>query len=118
MSCFLLFSIVLVDDASGHYATGFFWGNNYWTGSMALCRNIYKDDDDFVRKPSKNIGLSTSNGNGIGNTEISHVNPPFFPRFGVLKVVINDTQTTPTVSILDFSYFSNVMEFEVSLNVV
>ena len=107
-----------MDDASGHYTTGYFWGNNYWTGSMALCRNIYKDDDeDFVRKPSKNAGLTTINGNGIESAQSYHINPPFFPRFGVLKVVINETLTTPIVSIFDLNYFSNVVKFEVSLNV-
>lgn len=88
-----------MDDASGHYTTGYFWGNNYWMGSMTLCRNIYKDDDDFVRKPSKNAGLTTMNGNSIESAP-SHINPPFFPRFGVLKVVISETLTTPIVSII------------------
>lgn len=92
-----------MDDASGHYTTGYFWGNNYWTGSMALCRNIYKDDDeDFVRKPSKNGGLTTINGNGFESAQSYHINPPFFPRFGVLKIDINETLTTPIVSIFYF----------------
>lgn len=33
----MLFS---VDDASGRYSTGWFWGNHYWTGSRNLCENI------------------------------------------------------------------------------
>jgi hypothetical protein len=36
--------IFAVDDASGHYTTGFFYGNNYWTGSMPLCRSVYQTD--------------------------------------------------------------------------
>lgn len=32
-----------VDDASGHYTTGLFYGNNYWIGSLSLCKSIYKD---------------------------------------------------------------------------
>lgn len=42
-------SLFAVDDASGHYTTGFFYGNNYWTGSLALCRNIYKNDVEEKR---------------------------------------------------------------------
>ncbi|KAK6631777.1 hypothetical protein RUM43_013841 [Polyplax serrata] len=29
-----------ISDASGRYTHGFFWGNNYWAGSEALCKNI------------------------------------------------------------------------------
>lgn len=34
---------ITVDDASGHYTTGLFYGNNYWIGSLSLCKSIYKD---------------------------------------------------------------------------
>lgn len=33
-----------VDDASGRYTTGFFYGNNYFTGSLSLCTSIYRDE--------------------------------------------------------------------------
>lgn len=91
--------LLLVDDASGHYTTGFFWGNNYWTGSMMLCRSIYKTDEDeyFSKKQGSNVGLPFSNGNSIATDQLRHTNPPFFPRFGVLKVVLNESHTTPTV---------------------
>ncbi|GLV44148.1 uncharacterized protein CBL_12556 [Carabus blaptoides fortunei] len=29
-----------MDDASGRYTTGWYWGNHYWTGSRTLCENI------------------------------------------------------------------------------
>lgn len=29
-----------VDDASGRYSTGWFWGNMYWVGSQSLCEHI------------------------------------------------------------------------------
>lgn len=92
---FLLFT---VDDASGRYTTGYFWGNNYWTGSKALCERIYRtDNDDFhIKKPSANTGLTTINGNVV-TAELRHENPPFFPRFGILKVVLNQTEMMPTV---------------------
>lgn len=109
-----------MDDASGHYTTGYFWGNNYWTGSMTLCRSILKtDDDSFFATKSENAhdGLTTINGNFAGARLVrkfvsdqlenkhqtflmslqTHENPPFAPRFGVLKVVLKETYTTPTV---------------------
>jgi hypothetical protein len=92
-----------VDDASGHYTTGYFWGNNYWTGSMMLCRSIFKteDEDSFFMKKAENShdGLTTINGNRAGVLQLKHENPPFLPRFGVLKVLLNETITTPTVRI-------------------
>jgi hypothetical protein len=90
-----------VDDASGHYTTGYFWGNNYWTGSMMLCRSIFKtDEDNFFSKKAENShdGLTTINGNNKASVLVKHENPPFVPRFGVLKVLLNETFTTPTVS--------------------
>jgi Nose resistant-to-fluoxetine protein, N-terminal domain len=96
-----------VDDASGHYTTGYFWGNNYWTGSMTLCRAIYKTDDDsfFTKKSeSSHDGLTTIHGNGAG-ARLKHENPPFLPRFGVLKVILNETFTTPTVRTFLFDLF-------------
>jgi len=90
-----------VDDASGHYTTGFFWGNNYWTGSSRLCRSIYQiDSENALRKSTGNSGLPFAEGNigHAGAIEIHHENPPFFPRFGVLKVTVNETYTSPIVS--------------------
>ncbi|KAI4458379.1 o-acyltransferase [Holotrichia oblita] len=29
-----------MDDASGRYSSGWFWGNQYWIGSQGLCENI------------------------------------------------------------------------------
>lgn len=91
-----------MDDASGHYATGYFWGNNYWTGSMMLCRSIFKteDDDSFYLKKTENShdGLTTINGNRAG-AGVHNDNPPFVPRFGVLKFRLHEILTTPTVRI-------------------
>lgn len=42
---YFLFSFILffaVDDASGHYTPGLFYGNHYWIGSLSLCNTIYK----------------------------------------------------------------------------
>jgi hypothetical protein len=91
-----------VDDASGHYDGSFYWGNNYWTGSMKLCRSIFKtdlDDEFYYRKQtSSNVGLSFMNGNGAASVQFDHENPPFLPRFAVLKVVFEEKNTTPVVS--------------------
>ncbi|CRL04481.1 CLUMA_CG017562, isoform A [Clunio marinus] len=83
-----------MDDASGHYSSGLFWGNNYWTGSMTLCRRIYREDSDehFVMKAGSNDGHS---GSHITHN-LAHENPPFIPRFGVLKIILNDSVLTPT----------------------
>lgn len=34
---------ISVDDASGHYTAGLFYGNNYWIGSLSLCKSIYRE---------------------------------------------------------------------------
>lgn len=38
-----------MDDASGRYTNGFFYGNNYFMGSMSLCTTIFKDESDIGR---------------------------------------------------------------------
>lgn len=75
---------------------------------MTLCRSIFKtDDDSFFEKKSgtSHDGLTTINGNGGAGARLRHENPPFIPRFGVLKVVLNETYTTPTVRIFVFTLF-------------
>lgn len=57
-----------VDDASGHYSSGFFYGNNYWTGSISLCMQIAAAED--------------------------HSKIPFVTGFFVLKTNVNDTRIT------------------------
>lgn len=43
LSNILLNFSIAVDDASGHYTTGLFFGNNFWIGSLSSCRAIYKE---------------------------------------------------------------------------
>lgn len=94
---------IAVDDASGRYTAGYFWGNNYWTGSMALCHNIFKiEEENFTpKKEFANTGLTFINGNSA-SAQLNHDNPPFVPRFGIVKVVFSETQTTPSVSTSHF----------------
>lgn len=53
--------------------------------------------DLFAVRKSQNVGLSFINGN-TGSTAVDQENPPFVPRFYVLKYLFNETQTTPHVS--------------------
>jgi peptidoglycan/LPS O-acetylase OafA/YrhL len=87
---------VKMDDATGHYTSGFFWGNNYFMGSMSLCKTIYKTehDDKRIRKNPQNVGLSFINGN-VGIAQVEVENPPFVPRFYVLRFLVNETQSSP-----------------------
>lgn len=60
-----------MDDASGHYSSGFFYGNNYWTGSLSLCMEI----------------------DGSENEQYS-LRIPFKTGFFILKTNVNDTRIT------------------------
>ncbi|KAG5682060.1 hypothetical protein PVAND_011445 [Polypedilum vanderplanki] len=89
-----------MDDATGRPNNGYFWGNNYWIGSMSLCRNIYKSEDDIrTKKEPSNVGLSFINGNSNA-ASIAHENPPFMPRFSVLKITFKEPQTTPNPRVI------------------
>lgn len=37
-----------VNDASGRYSSGLFYGNNFWMGSLTLCESIYKPPSDIT----------------------------------------------------------------------
>lgn len=67
---------------------------------MSSCRHIYKhyDDEHHYRKHSANVGLSFINGNS-GHVHVKHENPPFMPRFSVLKVILSEADIAPNVSI-------------------
>lgn len=91
-----------MDDASGHYASGFFYGNNYWMGSMSLCKAIYHDDDeeDRIRKEgAKNSGLPFAKAHLQSYTSVYNENPPFIPGFYIIKMLLNETYPTSVVSI-------------------
>lgn len=87
-----------MDDASGGRPRTFFWGNNYFIGSMSLCQSIHKLDEDtnINKKQSANVGLSFINGNTA--SALAHENPPFLPRFGILKLIVKEAQISPNVS--------------------
>lgn len=85
--------LFLVDDASGHYTSGFFYGNNYWLGSLSLCESIYHEDDhdSSNSKSVKNSGLPFAKAHSQIYTTVYNENPPFIPGFFVIKLFLNDT---------------------------
>lgn len=101
---------ILVDDASGHYASGFFYGNNYWMGSMSLCKSIYHNDDEdelMRREKAKNSGLPFAKAHLQSYSSVYNENPPFVPGFYIIKMFLNETYPTNVVSnnYLPIKYF-------------
>lgn len=67
-----------MDDASGRYTTGWYWGNHYWAGSRTLCENIAPDSKKFSATSRQlspvNLTLnSSSNYNKYKCTECGYV---------------------------------------------
>lgn len=85
-----------MDDATGHYSAGYLWGNNFWTGSMTLCRSIYRYDETRLKKQIGHTGLGLVRGNSENYDDV-HLNSPFIPHFGVVKFVLKENFTTPNV---------------------
>ncbi|KAJ6620116.1 Nose resistant to fluoxetine protein 6, partial [Pseudolycoriella hygida] len=86
------------DDASGRYTTGFFYGNNYFTGSLSLCATIHRNDiheDIFQKDEMRKSGLSHNNVYNPSSSSIPFENPPFLPGFFVLKMLVNATSVVP-----------------------
>lgn len=52
---YILFFICIVADASGHYSSGYFWGNTFWLGSKSLCTEISEYDEEVPFKLGFNI---------------------------------------------------------------
>lgn len=132
-----------VDDASGHYTTGLFYGNNYWIGSLSLCKSIYKE----TTLNAPNVGMYNKHCNfhsflnwllfaftvrtrqekdeisfndAYNPTEtLAHENPPFIPAFFVLKAKINETEIVKYVSLkycsdeIHTSHYSKVISHEI-----
>ncbi|KAL6265109.1 hypothetical protein P5V15_005199 [Pogonomyrmex californicus] len=103
-----------VDDASGRFTNGFFWGNSYFTGSASECdyigknavhdtysKNYIKNSKDttfeevreFNMEPRKRINKGLS-GTNIW-TQANSVEMPFQLGFYMLKLSVN-VSYTPT----------------------
>uniref|UniRef100_A0A1B0FQH3 Nose resistant-to-fluoxetine protein N-terminal domain-containing protein n=1 Tax=Glossina morsitans morsitans TaxID=37546 RepID=A0A1B0FQH3_GLOMM len=82
-----------MDDASGHYTSGFFYGNNYWMGSMSLCKAIHHAvGHDRGKIAVRSAGLPFSKDNdGYSYPSIYNDNPPFMPGFFIIKIFFNET---------------------------
>lgn len=88
-----------MNDASGHYSNGFLYGNNYWTGSYRLCDSIYVEEGSLLAdKATKQSEITSINGYNEQTAIKIHENPPFVPTFYVVKLRLNDTEISPTVS--------------------
>jgi hypothetical protein len=44
-----------VSDASGHYSSGYFWGNTFWLGSKSLCNELSEYEKELPFKLGFNI---------------------------------------------------------------
>ncbi|KAH8419666.1 hypothetical protein KR009_000681, partial [Drosophila setifemur] len=95
---------VKMDDASGHYTSGFFYGNNYWMGSLALCDAIddgvaaipvpSKDNSSSTPSDPNNGGLPFAAAHAQGYSSVYNAPPPFVPGFYVIKMQLNETLPT------------------------
>ena len=99
------FLLVSVDDASGRFTNGFFWGNTYFTGSATECDYIGTDwnpshhtySKNHVNDPKVTINTGLSGINIWSKTDSVEV--PFQLGFYMLKLSINVSYTP--VSIID-----------------
>ncbi|XP_068911738.1 nose resistant to fluoxetine protein 6 [Tenebrio molitor] len=95
-----------MDDASGRYSTGWFWGNHYWTGSQSLCENIVPKAKPVAVTPENRTRTSreaevprraSSPSQSVGYTP-GHFKyaslPPFPVSFFMVRIDVNSSFTT------------------------
>ena len=87
-------------DASGRYSNGFFWGNNYWTGSETLCYNV-----GLKRRHYSYNGIVGNAANNNNNNLAEDENSPFPLGFFKIKAEIQLPKRLEVVNIDDFSKF-------------
>ncbi|KAI4502939.1 hypothetical protein M0802_001983 [Mischocyttarus mexicanus] len=94
-----------VDDASGRYTNGFFWGNSYFTGSATECgyigRNYVRRNEkstsisiidevqEFNTEPKKKGNPGLSGSDLLTQTFIDH--PPYSLGFYMMRISLNTT---------------------------
>ncbi|XP_059622224.1 nose resistant to fluoxetine protein 6 [Phlebotomus argentipes] len=84
-----------MDDASGHYSPGFFFGNNYWMGSINLCSAIASDEAEKVIKFGEaKAGLSSAVSYRHDGRKMRNDRSPFVPGFFVLKLNFHASNLT------------------------
>ncbi|XP_066244989.1 nose resistant to fluoxetine protein 6 isoform X2 [Euwallacea similis] len=92
-----------MDDASGKYSTGWYWGNHYWLGSKNLCDNIVPNPNGFIVNRSRVVKRavkkyepdSPSQAIGYRKGPLVHSSvPPFLVSFYMLKIDLNSSFTS------------------------
>ncbi|XP_014469015.1 PREDICTED: nose resistant to fluoxetine protein 6-like isoform X2 [Dinoponera quadriceps] len=96
-----------VDDASGRFTNGFFWGNSYFTGSATECDYIGQDYlqrnsessveevREFNTEPRKRINTGSS-GAGLLETLTFDDKPPYRLGFYMIRLSLNASRYTST----------------------
>lgn len=99
-----------MDDASGRFTNGFFWGNSYFTGSATECDYIGQDYSrknsdkvapespieevrEFNAEPRKKINLGGS-GTGLLETLSFDDRPPYRLGFYMMRFSLNASRYT------------------------
>jgi hypothetical protein len=101
-----------VDDASGRFTNGFFWGNSYFTGSATECdyigqiytrknsrinmKSSIEEVREFNAEPQKRVNLGLSGTNSWVETMSTDISP-YRLGFYMMRLSINASQYT-TVS--------------------
>jgi len=104
-----------VDDASGRFTNGYFWGNSYFIGSATECEYIGQDYSrknpkigaessieevrEFNAEPRKLINAGPSGTNMWTQTDSTQA-PPYRLGFYMMRLSVNATRYT-TVSSID-----------------
>ncbi|KAK5650999.1 hypothetical protein RI129_002028 [Pyrocoelia pectoralis] len=87
-----------MDDASGRYSTGWFWGNHFWTGSQSLCENISPSNNPTSTNVSE-VGASLNESSSMQYEKYQKIImiPSTMPRFDlgyfILRISINSSFT-------------------------
>ncbi|KAJ8919034.1 hypothetical protein NQ315_016940 [Exocentrus adspersus] len=93
-----------MDDASGRYSTGWFWGNIYWTGSRSLCEHITPKKQIIINSQNRSrsaraaaVSLkphSPSAPLGYNSGPVVYTTAPFPLGFFMLRLHLNSSFTT------------------------
>ncbi|XP_074030482.1 nose resistant to fluoxetine protein 6 [Leptinotarsa decemlineata] len=94
-----------MDDASGRYSTGWFWGNTYWTGSQNLCEHIAPKKHVIINSQnhsrvtraadaSVKPGIIVLVGSSATGPMTHSSGPPFPISFFMLRLLVNSSFTS------------------------
>ncbi|XP_012232421.1 nose resistant to fluoxetine protein 6 isoform X2 [Linepithema humile] len=100
-----------VDDASGRFTNGFFWGNSYFTGSATECDYIgqkyiqkhskiaaelsIQEVREFNAEPRKKVNVGFSGKDTLTEANFSDI-PPYHLGFYMMRISINASRYTST----------------------